>query len=166
MCLTAIFLVTIFESPGVFPIPNLVKSSCVRYFASSSLRTQERLTSSIAYSQLKSPVLVEFNKQSSDNSNGKCFSWWFVRIVARYYQWKFLKTLVVLSLIRFKLKELKLCSVNIMPLWHYVYNDDDKDSECFLVALSMHRGFNPLRKRWSNSRVWLQYSSWLRFFSS
>lgn len=59
MCLTAIFLVTILESPGVFPIPNLVKSSCVRYFASSSLRTEERLTSSIAYSQLKSPVLVE-----------------------------------------------------------------------------------------------------------
>ena len=52
MSLTAVFLVTIFESPGVFPIPNHVKSSCVRYFASSSLRTEERLTSSIAYSQL------------------------------------------------------------------------------------------------------------------
>jgi len=75
MCLTAIFLVTIFQSPGVFPIPNHVKSSsCVRYFASSSLRTEEQLTSSIAYSQLKSPVLVEFNKQSSDKSNGECFS--------------------------------------------------------------------------------------------
>lgn len=75
MCLTAIFFVTIFESPMVFPIPNHVKSStCVRHFPSSTLRTEDRLTSSMAYSQLKSTVLVESNKQSSDKSNGKCFS--------------------------------------------------------------------------------------------
>ena len=50
MRLTAIFLVPIFESPMAFSISNYVKSStCVRYFASSSLRTED-LTSSIAYS--------------------------------------------------------------------------------------------------------------------
>lgn len=74
VCLTVIFLVNIFESPKVFPIPNHVKSTtCVSYFAPSSLRTEEP-TSSIAYSQLKSPVLVESNKHSSGKSNGKCFS--------------------------------------------------------------------------------------------
>jgi len=67
--------------------------------------------------------------------------------------------LVVLPLTRFKLKELKLlCSVNITPLWHYVYDDDDKDSECFLITLSMHRDFNPLRKRWSTSWVVSDYN--------
>ena len=31
----------------------------------------------------------------------------------------------------------------IAPLWQYDY----KDSECFLITLTMHRDFNPLRKR-------------------
>ena len=56
--------------------------------------------------------------------------------------------LVGLPLTGFKLKELKLCPLNITPLWQYVYDNDDDDegSECFLT-LNMHKDFNPLRKR-------------------
>ena len=62
--------------------------------------------------------------------------------------------LVLLPLTGFQSRELKLCSLNITPLWQYLYdnddNDDDEDedegSECFLT-LNMHRDFNPLRKR-------------------
>ena len=61
----------IFESPMVFTIPNHLKSStCVRYFASSSLRTEDP-TSYIAHSQLIFPVPLESNEQSSESINGK-----------------------------------------------------------------------------------------------
>lgn len=50
--------------------------------------------------------------------------------------------LVVLSLIRFRLKELKLCALNVTPLWK-----NDEDNECYLITLKMHTDFYTLRKR-------------------
>ena len=59
---------------------------------------------------------------------------------------------MVFPLTGFQLKELRLCSLNITPLWQYLYDNDDDDddedegSECFLT-LNMHGDFNLLRKR-------------------